>query len=430
MTAVASFWMVGSLFVSGVAWCLFRDTELSENSSTWRCFAAICALPSALGALMVYRYVPESPRFLAAKHDYSQAARSCNQMLSSLDMTADSTILIHHAHVPYLHPMNPKELESTHAIETNACRDEINTTQHSIFIQSIQALVETLGKLYSRQLLSQTTIPLQVLWFSLSFGTYGITTWINSLFVAVHLQNLYFNSFLFALANLPGNVICVLYSDSWGRKRMLVGSLLGAAGSLAGFASLVYFGGDSEQTNKSWLRTDAIVLFACAFQMFSIVSWNTIDIISGELFPTSVRSAGMGICTASGRMGAMVAQVANAKLMISSISDNDEEETTQSVASAWVLILASSALLFGALMPIFLGRDASGGELKDDVGDVTRNGSNIGCGGMWKSNKEHLSDEEGSDSNNVASSTKENAFQCVEYDSFRQEVEANQPFLL
>ena len=155
MTAVASFWMVGSLFVSGVAWCLFRDTELSVNSSTWRCFAAICALPSALGALMVYRYVPESPRFLAAKHDYSQAARSCNQMLSSLDMTADSTILIHHAHVPYLHPMNPKELESTHAIETNACRDEMNTTQHSIFIQSIQALVETLGKLYSRQLLSQ-----------------------------------------------------------------------------------------------------------------------------------------------------------------------------------------------------------------------------------------------------------------------------------
>ena len=211
---------------------------------------------------------------------------------------------------------------------------------------------------------------------------------------------------------------------------MLVGSLLGAAGSLAGFASLVYFGGDSEQTNKSWLRTDAIVLFACAFQMFSIVSWNTIDIISGELFPTSVRSAGMGICTASGRMGAMVAQVANAKLMISSISDNDEEESTQSVASAWVLILASSALLFGALMPIFLGRDASGGELKDDVGDVSRNGSIIGCGGMWKSNKEHLSDEEGSDSNNVASSTKENAFQCVEYDSFRQEVEANQPFLL
>lgn len=429
MTAVASFWMVGSLFVSGVAWCLFRESELEGNSSTWRCFAAICALPSCLGALMVYRYVPESARFLAAKHEYGQAARSCNQMSSFLEMTADSTILLHHPHIPSLHPMNPKELESPHTIETNASGDAIST-QHSMLIQSIQAFVETLGKLYSRQLLSQTTIPLQVLWFTLSFGTYGITTWINSLFVAVHLQNLYFNSFLFALANLPGNIICVLYSDSWGRKRMLVGSLLGAAGSLAGFASLVYFGGDSEQVNKSWLRTDAIVFFACAFQMFSIVSWNTIDIISGELFPTRVRSAGMGICTASGRMGAMVAQVANAKLMISSISDNDEEKAAESeVASAWVLILASSALLFGALIPIFLGRDASGGELTDDVGDVSRNGSIIGCGGMWKSNKEHLSDEEGSDSN-VASSTKENAFQCVEYDSFRQEVEANQPFLL
>lgn len=96
--------------------------------------------------------------------------------------------------------------------------------------------------------------------------------------MAVHLQNLFFNSFLFALANLPGNILSILYSDKWGRKRMLVGSLLGAASSLAGFAMLVYFGGDTEEGN-TWLRTDAIVLFACAFQMFSVVSWNSIDII-------------------------------------------------------------------------------------------------------------------------------------------------------
>jgi MFS family permease len=98
--------------------------------------------------------------------------------------------------------------------------------------------------------------------------------------VAVHLQNLYFNSFLFALANLPGNILSILYSDKWGRKSMLVGSLLGAASSLGGFAVLVYFGGNAEQEqDNAWLRTDAIVLFACAFQMFSIVSWNTIDIM-------------------------------------------------------------------------------------------------------------------------------------------------------
>lgn len=293
VTAVASFWMVGSLFVSGVAWCLFRESDGAPgNTAIWRVFAACCALPSALGAVMVYRYVPESPRFLASKHDYNQAARSCNQIAFTLEIPANSSSAPtqsqaysvfsrekedenHHAPIlSQLRLLTAKELESTAVITQNPDGDHTSTNmQHSI-----QSFIKTLRKLYSRQLLSQTTLPLQSLWFCLSFGTYGITTWINSLFVAVHLQNLYLNSFLFALANLPGNIVCMLYSDKWGRKRMLVGSLIGAALSLTLFAIMVYFGSNSEQSN-TWLRTNAIILFACAFQMFSIVSWNTIDII-------------------------------------------------------------------------------------------------------------------------------------------------------
>jgi hypothetical protein len=138
----------------------------------------------------------------------------------------------------------------------------------------------------------------------------------------------------------------------------------------------------------------------------------------------------MGVCTASGRMGAMVAQVANAKLMIGSGSSN-RDESTESIASVWVLIFASLALLFGAFMPLFLGRDASGGELKDDVGEICQRddfSGIIGCGST--PNKEHLSDEEENNSNGLSTRSKTNAFQCVEYDSFRHEVEANQPFLL
>lgn len=279
VTLVASFWMVGSLFVSGVAWCLFRVSD-TTGSAPWRTFAASCALPSAAGAFMVYRYVPESPRFHAANHDYSLAARSCNQMAFTMEIPVAAAT---HSHVEMspLRLLNAKELAtSSKTSETAQDDDVILTTRHSKWAQSMRTLLDTLRKLYSRQLLSKTTLPLQFLWFSLSFGTYGITTWINSLFVAIHLQNLYFNSFLFALSSLPGNIVSILYSDKWGRKRMLVGSLVGAAGSLFGFAILlVYFGGNDEQDNTSWLRADTIVFFACTFQMFSIVSWNTIDII-------------------------------------------------------------------------------------------------------------------------------------------------------
>ena len=221
----------------------------------------------------------------------------------------------------------------------------------------------------------------------------------------------------------------VLYSDKWGRKKMLVGSLIGAAGSLIGFAALVYFGSNHKQDDGSRLRTDSIVLFACLFQMSSIISWNSLDILTGESFPTRVRSAGMGVCTATGRLGAMVAQIANAKLMMSSTGADSRSET---IASAWVLVVASSALLLGAGMSAFLGKEISGGVLRDDVSDGVKSDTPsgiLGCGSVWKAHKDHLSDEE-TDAVNCMPMNSKNAFQLNEYDSFRHEVEANEPFLL
>jgi hypothetical protein len=79
------------------------------------------------------------------------------------------------------------------------------------------------SKLYHPTLL-RTTWPLQTIWFSLNFGSYGILTWINTLFIAVHLDNVYFNAFLFAASNLPGNIVSGLFMDYTGRTCMLVTS--------------------------------------------------------------------------------------------------------------------------------------------------------------------------------------------------------------
>ena len=212
------------------------------------------------------------------------------------------------------------------------------------------------------------------------------TTWINTLFTSIHLQNIYFNSFLFALANLPGNVLSIVYSDRWGRKRMLVGSLLGAAGGLSLFAMIVY-SGDAQSKSSSL----GIVLSACMFQMFSIVSWNAIDILSSESFPTIVRSAGMGVCTGCGRFGGIFAQFVNARLMATT---GDEDVT----ASASVLIVAALSLILGAGMPMMLERDKMQIELKDDIYDektITKKiNVSLGCIGGKQHQKDHLSDDE------------------------------------
>jgi hypothetical protein len=43
--------------------------------------------------------------------------------------------------------------------------------------------------------------------YCLSFGSYGLSTWITKLFQSVGMSNPFANAFLFAGANLPGNVV-------------------------------------------------------------------------------------------------------------------------------------------------------------------------------------------------------------------------------
>jgi MFS family permease len=464
VTFVASFWMVGSLFVSGMAWVLFRRDLQHDGQDTnvvpaWRIFAALCAMPSAIGAFMVYNYIPESPRFLAStrkKYDTSACVVSrrlpifhscheswrfvthlsdnitnqCNQMAETLGLTPtssesrreefDETFTINvpskddrtrldsfsmHA----IQPLTESELRHDHDSSIPA---EINTTSSNYLAarvhMSLNSLKGTLLRLYSPQLLTRTTLPLQTIWFSLSFSSYGITTWINTIFVANHLQNIYFNSFLFALANLPGNVISIVYSDRWGRKRMLVGSLIGAAGGLSAFAMLVY-GGDEDFSSKA--RTYGIVLSACIFQMFSIISWNAIDILTGELFPTRVRSGGMGVCTACGRFAAMFAQFVNAQLMMAGSGNGVP-----------VLIVASFTLLVGAVMPMYLDEMALG-ELKDEILDVPPTIGNVplGCISREKGHKAHMSDEDETIKDFAGVNEYESIQEDSKYRSLRQE---------
>ena len=58
--------------------------------------------------------------------------------------------------------------------------------------------------------LLQSTAVLVVVWFTLSYGTYGVATWNNQLFSDIGLSNPYLCSFIFALSNLPGNVASII----------------------------------------------------------------------------------------------------------------------------------------------------------------------------------------------------------------------------
>lgn len=54
--------------------------------------------------------------------------------------------------------------------------------------------------------LKRSTLVLVVVWFTLSYSTYGVATWNNQLFADVGLSNPYLCSFIYSISTLPGNV--------------------------------------------------------------------------------------------------------------------------------------------------------------------------------------------------------------------------------
>lgn len=331
VTVCASFWMVGSIYVALAAMFILEFLGLS-----WRVFAVACALPSAAGFVLVYCLVPESPRFLALGQRHSEALNITNSLAQ--EMTYRGSL------------MTLKEMEKCfpdHSPEHHRRPNQFFAAQTSMFSIMGTAFTEFLvsaRKLYSPHL-RQTTWPLQMVWFSLSFGSYGLMTWINTLFVEVHLQNVYFNALLFAISNLPGNLLTAIWMDRVGRPRMLVTSVVAAATSLLMFAYCAEI-----------LNATGIVVSACSFQCFTIAAWNVIDTLSSELFPTAVRSTGMGVCAASGRIGAMVAQFVNGALVGKPVR---------------LLLVASGTLLLGATTPCLLpNADITGQPVQDEVNSL------------------------------------------------------------
>jgi MFS transporter, VNT family, synaptic vesicle glycoprotein 2 len=418
VTYVASFWMVGSIYVAIVGWIILgqaeKNTADDDGFGWWRLFVAACAVPSCVGCILVHALVPESPRFLLLQGRHDEALSVAHRLSKHLQymgplLTRDELVYhypvdevgghrsisseylegsfhdvsegsesegndspSHRRESSLVRPFSMEGTNGTSMMESGVEYQRRNirllrrasvtlSTSRTALWSAVHDFSASTSKLYTPQMRS-TTWPLQMVWFSLSFGSYGLMTWINTLFVQVHLENVYFNALLFAASNLPGNILAALLMDKVGRARLLTGSILAASLSLVAFAFVAAHqvsDGDTSDGNNAnphatTISASWIVFAACSFQCFTIASWAAIDVLTSELFPTSIRSTGMGVCTATGRIGAMMAQFVNGALVSSPVR---------------LLLTAAGALFIGAVTPIFLPADQSGRPVQDYTAD-------------------------------------------------------------
>lgn len=325
---VASFWTAGSICVALLGFGILGRLGLG-----WRVFLACCAIPSFLGCGLVAIFVPESPRFLALRGDYERAANEAN-------VIAIRGIGYHKGR-----PLAADELRYHFSLKGST--DSVNYTSSDLSSMTRRKfLMDALMKirnLYSFGL-RRKTIPLHMLWFTLSFGS-GICTWINTIFAQVNgITDVYLGSLFFACANIPGNFSAAIFLDKFGRRMCFAISMFGSFVALVCFAYAVY----QPESNPA-----SVVAYACIFHCFLVGGWCSLSCMTSEMLPTKVRGTGMGMCSASGRIAAILAQFTNGAL----------------VDSPALLIVAAAAMMaIGGIVPTaFQMEELSNQHLEDDV---------------------------------------------------------------
>ncbi|XP_067831934.1 LOW QUALITY PROTEIN: synaptic vesicle glycoprotein 2A-like [Heptranchias perlo] len=102
----------------------------------------------------------------------------------------------------------------------------------------------------------------------------------------------YFVSFLGTLAVLPGNIVSALLMDKIGRLRMLAGS-----STLSCISCFFVSFGNNES---------AMIALLCLFGGVSIASWNALDVLTVELYPSDKRTTAFGFLNALCKLAAVL----------------------------------------------------------------------------------------------------------------------------
>jgi PHS family inorganic phosphate transporter-like MFS transporter len=137
-----------------------------------------------------------------------------------------------------------------------------------------------------------------------------------------YLYTLCRGNIILAIAGLiPGSYACFFFIDSWGRKPIqLMGfCILTILFATMGFAhdrlSSTTNGGSTTPGSITTPGTSFYVALYCLSNFFSNFGPNTTTfVIPGEAFPTRYRATAHGISAASGKLGAIIAQVGFARL--------------------------------------------------------------------------------------------------------------------
>ncbi|CAL8277056.1 unnamed protein product [Merluccius merluccius] len=434
------FWMIGGIYASAMAWAIIPHYGWSFSMGSayqfhsWRVFVVVCALP-CVSAVVALTFMPESPRFFLqnGKHD-------------------EAWMVLKHIHDTNMRARGePERVFTVNRIKVPKQLDELVEMQSETAnpvakaFMRIRAEIRGIWLTFMRCFsypVKDNTLKLAVVWFTLSFGYYGLSVWfpdvikhlqadeyasrvkihtgertedftfnftlenqihrngvfqndrfiamklkavtfIDSTFVNCYFEDVssvgsyfknctfidsffyntdiddskltnsrvinssfhhnktgcqmtfdddysaywvYFVNFLGTLAVLPGNIVSALLMDKIGRLSMLGGSMV-----LSGISCFFLWFGTSESM---------MIFMLCLYNGLSISAWNSLDVVTAELYPTDRRGTGFGFCNAMCKLAAVLGNLIFGSLV--------------GITKAIPILLASAVLVTGGLVGLRL----------------------------------------------------------------------------
>ncbi|XP_062455804.1 synaptic vesicle glycoprotein 2C isoform X2 [Rhea pennata] len=434
------FWMIGGIYASAMAWAIIPHYGWSFSMGSayqfhsWRVFVIVCALP-CVSSVVALTFMPESPRFLleVGKHD---EAWMILKQIHDTNMRArgqpEKVFTVNRI-------KTPKQIDELIEIESDT-----GTWYRRCFVRCLHLKLSiwlTFMRCFNYPV-KDNTIKLTAVWFTLSFGYYGLSVWfpdvikhlqsdeyasrvkhfrneevshfvfnftlenqihsngeyINDRFIMMKFKSvtfedslfkncvfeditslntyfrnctfvnttfyntdleqykfvdsefinctffhvrtgcqisfdddysaywIYFVNFLGTLAVLPGNIVSALLMDRIGRLTMLGGSMV-----LSGISCFFLWFGTSESMMIGML---------CLYNGLTISAWNSLDVITVELYPTDRRATGFGFLNALCKAASVLGNLIFGSLV--------------GITKAIPILLASTVLVCGGLVGLRL----------------------------------------------------------------------------
>ncbi|WP_225999448.1 MFS transporter [Paenibacillus sp. BJ-4] len=140
----------------------------------------------------------------------------------------------------------------------------------------------------------KSTLMLWILWFTVVFSYYGMFLWLPSMMFmkGFELVKSFEYVLIMTLAQLPGYFTAAYLIEKLGRKFVLIIYLLLTA------VSAIWFG--TSETAGMLLAAGICLSF------FNLGAWGAMYAYTPELYPTAVRSTGVGMAAAFGRIGGVI----------------------------------------------------------------------------------------------------------------------------